>query len=87
MTPCPRECPETIQSRNRWCCVLFSSILGVTFMFVVGGRGNSSNLDFFWFYFISFLPAESTGLGFVCFIVINLCVLSANRVDLGSFAS
>ena len=29
--------------------------------------------------------AEATGLGFVCFIVINPCVLSANRVDLGFF--
>ena len=26
--------------------------------------------------------AEVTGLGFVCFVVISLCVLSANRVDL-----
>ena len=26
--------------------------------------------------------AEATGLGFVCFVVINPCVLSANRVDL-----
>ena len=29
--------------------------------------------------------AEATGLDFVCFIVINPCVLSTNRVDLGSF--
>mgnify|MGYP003571746643 CR=1 FL=1 len=29
--------------------------------------------------------AEATGLGFVCFVVINPCVLSANRVDLGFF--
>ena len=28
---------------------------------------------------------EATGLGFVCFVVINPCVLSANRVDLGFF--
>ena len=27
--------------------------------------------------------AEATGLGFVCFVVINRRVLSANRVDLG----
>ena len=27
--------------------------------------------------------AEATGLGFVCFGVINPCVLSTNRVDLG----
>ena len=29
--------------------------------------------------------AEATGLGFVCFVVISPCVLSANRVDLGFF--
>ena len=29
--------------------------------------------------------AEATGLGFVCFIVVNPCVLSANRVGLGLF--
>ena len=29
--------------------------------------------------------AEATGLGFVCFVVINACVLSANRVDFGLF--
>ena len=29
--------------------------------------------------------AEATGLGFVCFVVINPCVLSANRVDFGLF--
>ena len=29
--------------------------------------------------------AEATGLGFVCFVVINPCVLSANRVDFGVF--
>ena len=29
--------------------------------------------------------AEATGLGFVCFVVINPCVLSANRVDLVFF--
>ena len=29
--------------------------------------------------------AEATGLGFVCFVVINPWVLSANRVDLGFF--
>ena len=29
--------------------------------------------------------AEATGLGFVCFVVINPRVLSANKVDLGSF--
>ena len=28
---------------------------------------------------------EATGLGFVCFVVINPRVLSANRVDLGFF--
>ena len=27
--------------------------------------------------------AEAAGLGPVCLVVINLCVLSANRVDLG----
>ena len=26
--------------------------------------------------------AEATGLGFVCFVIINPCALSANRVDL-----
>ena len=30
--------------------------------------------------------AEATGLGFVCFVVINPRVLSANRVDLGFFS-
>ena len=30
---------------------------------------------------------EATGLGFVCFVIINPCVLSANRVDLGFFVS
>ena len=40
----------------------------------------------------NFLPlpppplAEATGLGFVCFVV-NSCVLSASRVDLGFFVS
>ena len=29
--------------------------------------------------------AEATGLGFVCFVVTNPCVLSANKVDLGFF--
>ena len=29
--------------------------------------------------------AEATGLGFVCFVVLNPCVFSANRVDLGFF--
>ena len=29
--------------------------------------------------------AEATGLGFVCFAVLNPCVLSANRVDFGLF--
>ena len=29
--------------------------------------------------------AEATGLGVVCFVVINLRVLSANRVDSGLF--
>ena len=29
--------------------------------------------------------AEATGMGFVCFVAINPCVLSANRVDLGLF--
>ena len=29
--------------------------------------------------------AEATGLGFVCFVFINPCVLSANRVDNGLF--
>ena len=29
--------------------------------------------------------AEATGLGFVCFVVLNLRVLSANRVDFGLF--
>ena len=29
--------------------------------------------------------AEETGLGFVCFVVINSCVLLANRVDFGLF--
>ena len=29
--------------------------------------------------------AEATGLGFVCFVVLNPRVLSANRVDLGFF--
>ena len=29
--------------------------------------------------------AETTGLSFVCFVVINPRVLSANRVDLGFF--
>ena len=29
--------------------------------------------------------AEATGLGFVCFVVFNLRVLSANRADLGFF--
>ena len=29
--------------------------------------------------------AEATGLGLVCFVVINLCMLSVNRVDLGFF--
>ena len=29
--------------------------------------------------------AEATGLGFVCFVVINLHVLSANRIDFGLF--
>ena len=28
---------------------------------------------------------EATGMGFVCFVVINPCVLSANRVDFGFF--
>ena len=31
--------------------------------------------------------AEATGLSFVCFVVINPCVLSANGVDLGFFVS
>ena len=29
--------------------------------------------------------SEATGLGFVCFVVINPCALSANRVDFGLF--
>ena len=29
--------------------------------------------------------AEATGLGFVCFVVINPRMLSANRVDFGHF--
>ena len=29
--------------------------------------------------------AEATGLGFVCFVIINQCVLSANRVDFRFF--
>ena len=29
--------------------------------------------------------AEATGLGFVCFVVINPCVLAAKRVDFGIF--
>ena len=31
------------------------------------------------------VAAEATGLGFVCFVVINPRVLSANGVDLGFF--
>ena len=31
------------------------------------------------------MAAEATGLGFVCFVVINPCVLLANRVDFGLF--
>ena len=50
---------------------------------------------FFFIYIIPILPyagvmgcsgaAEATGPGFVCFVVINPCVLSANRVDFGFF--
>ena len=36
---------------------------------------------------MGYCSAEATGLGFVCFVVINPCVLSANRVDLGFFVS
>ena len=38
-----------------------------------------------WGYILRCGAAEATGLGFVCFVVINSCVLSANRVDLGFF--
>ena len=31
--------------------------------------------------------AEVTGLGFVCFVIINTRVLLANRADLGFFGS
>mgnify|MGYP003571757333 CR=1 FL=1 len=31
--------------------------------------------------------AEATVLGFVCFVVINPCMFSANRVDSGFFVS
>ena len=31
------------------------------------------------------VAAEATGLGFFCFVVVNPCVLSANRIDLGFF--
>ena len=34
---------------------------------------------------VELIPPKATGLGFVCFVVINPFVLSANRVDLGSF--
>ena len=34
---------------------------------------------------MGFGAAEAIGLGFVCFVVINPCVLSANRVDFGLF--
>ena len=37
------------------------------------------------FNFDVFPFSEATGLGFVCFVVFNPRVLSANRVDLGSF--
>ena len=42
---------------------------------------------YFSFYFHLFPPSrwEATGPGFVCYVVINPCVLSANRVDLGLF--
>ena len=34
---------------------------------------------------MGFEAAEATGLGFVCFVVINTSVLSANGVDFGLF--
>ena len=38
------------------------------------------------FWIITLLSGiEATDLGFVCFVVINHCVLSANRVDYGFF--
>ena len=37
--------------------------------------------------FSLYLFKNSILLGFVCFVVINPCVLSANRVDLGFFVS
>ena len=35
----------------------------------------------------SISPCCRTGLGFICFVIINPCVLLANRVDFGLFFS
>ena len=65
-------------------------------MLRIGWRGAEDGLEWWWWLWIWIIrhrqipsnpptPAEATGLGFVCFVVINPCVLSASRVDFGLF--
>ena len=56
-------------------CVVFYP--QITFFFVF--------YTFFLFPSVHICPFLLTGMGFVCFVVINSCVLSVNRVDLGFF--
>ena len=72
-------------------------IPGVNGRHILGWEGQpSSNIVDYGFVFVSqivhfdarvmgFGAAEATGLGFVCFVVINPRVLLSNRVDFGLF--
>ena len=48
---------------------------------ILGWGGGGSRR--FYFFPMGWDAAEATGLGFVCLVVINPRVLSANRVDFG----
>ena len=65
--------------QRRFVCLEFQSV-----RFVIG-TFTSDKFPLFYGVMGCGGAAEATGLGFVCFVVINTCVLSANRVDFGFF--
>mgnify|MGYP003571761694 CR=1 FL=1 len=67
--------------------ILFLSINKLIYTVIYFLISISFSTLFFQFYagVMGYGAAEATGLGFVCFVAINPCVLLANRVDLGFF--